>query len=122
MQTVRSVMTPSPHCVAVDDSLLYARALMHQYDVRHLPVTDGARLVGILTDRDIRRAFDPDLGLPPKDELFVRDVFVPEAYVVEADAPLDRVLERMAADHLGSALDACRAFCDFLRAPALRAT
>jgi CBS domain-containing protein len=84
----------------------------------------------VLTDRDLKRALDPDLGLPPKDELFVRDVCVPDAYAVDTGEPLDRVLEEMTSRHLGSVLitshgrlagiftstDACRVLRDHLRA------
>jgi acetoin utilization protein AcuB len=122
-------MTPFPHVVEVDDSLFHARELMVRHQVRHLPVKDGSVLVGVLTDRDLKRALDPDLGLPPKNELFVRDVFEPEAYVVDSSEPLDRVLDDMATRHIGSALvtkhghlvgiftatDACRVFCRHLR-------
>lgn len=125
----KSVMTPFPHFVNVDDSLLLARQLMVQHEVRHLPVKDKNRLVGVLTDRDLKRALDPDVGLPPKDELFVRDVFVPEAYVVDSNTPIDEVLSHMATHHIGSALvashghlagiftstDACRLLCQHLR-------
>jgi acetoin utilization protein AcuB len=128
--SVGSVMTPFPHCVHVDDSLLVARTMMVEHDVRHLPVKDGYQLVGILTDRDVKRALDPDLGLPPKDQLFVRDVFVSDAFVVDSAELLDNVLEQLAARHIGSALvtkngrlvgiftlvDACRMFCQHLRA------
>jgi acetoin utilization protein AcuB len=128
--TVGSVMTPFPYVVHVDDSLLVARTLMVEHDVRHLPVKDGETLVGVLTDRDLKRALDPDLGLPPKDELFVRDVFVRDAYIVDRGQPLDLVLEQLASRHIGSALvtksdrlvgiftlvDACRIFCEHLRA------
>jgi acetoin utilization protein AcuB len=128
--SIRSVMTPFPHFVAAGDSLLAARALMVEHEVRHLPVKEGDRLVGMLTDRDLKRALDPDLGLPPKDELFVRDVSVPDAYTVDTSEPLDGVLEEMAARHLGSVIvtshgrlagiftstDACRVLCDHLRA------
>jgi acetoin utilization protein AcuB len=126
---VRLVMTPFPHSVNSGDPLLRARALMVEYEVRHLPVTENDQLVGVLTDRDLKRALDPDLGLPPKEELFVGDVFVRDAYVVEGSEPLDLVLEHMATHHSGSALvtrdgllvgiltatDACRLFCDHLR-------
>ena len=128
--SVGSVMTPFPHFVHVDDSLLVARMIMVEHAVRHLPVKDGNELVGILTDRDLKRALDPDLGLPPKDQLFVRDVFVADAFVVDSAEPLDNVLEQLAARHIGSALvteegrligiftlvDACRTFCEHLRA------
>ena len=129
MPTTNSVMTPFPHVVQVDDSLLQARELMVRHQVRHLPVKQGNTLVGVLTDRDLKRALDPDLGLPPKDELFVRDIYEPRPYVVDASEPLDRVLEHMADEHIGSALvtrhdhlvgiftatDACRVFCRHLR-------
>ena len=86
MPSTNSVMTPFPYVVQVDDSLLYAREVMVRHRVRHLPVKNGAVLAGVLSDRDLKRAFDPDLGLPPKDELFVRDVFQPDAYIVESAA------------------------------------
>jgi acetoin utilization protein AcuB len=129
MPTTNSVMTPIPYVVQVDDSLLYAREVMVRHRIRHLPVKDGKTLAGVLSDRDLKRALDPDLGLPPKDELFVREVFEPEAYVVNSSEPLDNVLEHMATEHIGSALvikdghlvgiftatDACRVFCRHLR-------
>jgi acetoin utilization protein AcuB len=129
MPTTNSVMTPFPYVIHVDDSLLYAREVMVRHEVRHLPVKRGNALVGVLTDRDLKRALDPDLGLPPKDELFVRDVFQPDPYIVDSSEPLDNVLEHMAAEHIGSALvtknghlvgiftatDACRVFCRHLR-------
>ena len=122
-------MTPFPHVIDAGDSLLRARELMVRHQVRHLPVKEGGVLVGVLTDRDLKRALDPELGLPPKDELFVRDVFEPQAYVVDSSTPLDRVLDDMATRHIGSALvtkhghlvgiftatDACRVFCRHLR-------
>jgi len=127
--SIRSVMTPFPHSVKTGDPLLLAEGLMAEHEIRHLPVTDDDQLVGVLTDRDLKRALDPDLGLPPKEELEVGDVFVTDVYVVEGSEPLDLVLEHMATNHIGSALvtrdgllvgiltatDACRLFCDHLR-------
>jgi CBS domain-containing protein len=126
---IGSVMTPFPHVVQVDDSILAARTLMVDHDVRHLPVKGGNTLLGVLTDRDLKRALDPGLGLPPKEELFVRDVFVPDAYVVDVAEPLDAVLSHLSSRHIGSALvtkngrlvgiftltDAARLFCEYLR-------
>jgi acetoin utilization protein AcuB len=123
-------MTPFPYAIDVDDSLLRARELMVAFEVRHLPVLKDHRLLGILTDRDLKRALDPDLGLPPKAELFVRDVYVPDPYVVDDLTPLDEVLAHMAEHQLGSVLvtkhgrlagiftsvDACRAYSVHLRA------
>jgi acetoin utilization protein AcuB len=127
--SIGSVMTPFPYVVQVDASVLTARMLMLEHNVRHVPVKDGDTLVGILTDRDLKRALDPDLGLPPKEELFVRDVFLPDAFVVEMTEPLNNVLDEMVARHIGSALvvkkgrlvgiftaiDACRVFSQHLQ-------
>ncbi len=51
-------MTPDPITVSPDMLLPEARALLNEYHFRHLPVVDGqGRLLGILTDRDLRSAY-----------------------------------------------------------------
>jgi CBS domain-containing protein len=122
-------MTPFPWAVEADAPLRLARERMVEHGIRHLPVARRGELVGVLTDRDLKRALDPSLGLPPKNELFVEDVMVHEAYVVETTVPLEQVLQEMADRHIGCALvtregklsgiftstDACRAFAAHLR-------
>ena len=100
---IRSVMTPFPHSVKTIDSLVHAQALMEEHQIRHLAVTEEDRLVGVLTDRDLKRVLDPSLGFPSKEKLLVRDVFVADVYVVEGGESLDLVLEQMARKHIGSA-------------------
>lgn len=126
--TIGDVMTRGPHVVDEDAPLRQARSLMVDREVHHLPVLRRGTLVGVLSDRDVKRALDPALGLPPEDELFVRDMCVFDAYVVPRSAALEGVLREMAARHIGSALvtdgpqlvgiltasDACRLFADFL--------
>lgn len=128
--TIGDVMTQGPWVVDDDAPLRQARSLMVEHEVHHLPVVRRGTLVGVLSDRDLKRALDPDLGLPPEDELFVRDVCVFDAYTVAPAEPLERVLREMAARHIGSVLvtdgqhllgiltasDACRLFADFLHA------
>jgi acetoin utilization protein AcuB len=130
--TIGDVMTHHPWVIGEDAPLRQARSLMVEHEIRHLPVVHRGRCVGVLTDRDVKRALDPALGLPPEDELFVRDACVFDVYTVPATEPLERVLRHMAAHHLGSALvlehhrpvgiltasDACRAFADFLKSTA----
>ncbi len=54
---VREAMTRDPRTVRPDTPLLEAARLMIEHRFSSLPVVDGARLVGILTETDILRAF-----------------------------------------------------------------
>jgi acetoin utilization protein AcuB len=51
---VQDIMTAGPITVPVEMPVLDARQLMIKHRIRHLLVTDGHRLLGIVTDRDIR--------------------------------------------------------------------
>ena len=57
---VRDLMTIQLVTVRPEEPILDARQLMLEKRIRHLLVTEGERLVGIVTDRDIR------LNLPSK--------------------------------------------------------
>ena len=53
---VRDRMTKDPVTIRVGETARAAADLMHLHKVRHLPVVDAAgKLVGIVTDRDIRQ-------------------------------------------------------------------
>jgi len=126
---ILAYMTPFPYSIDVDAPLAEAHAFLRERHIRHLPVTAQGRLVGILTDRDIKLALGPDLDSPPERELAVRDVFQPDSYVVDAGEQLEAVAATMAERHVGSALvtrggklvgiftttDACRALARVLR-------
>ncbi len=57
-------MKHNPVTVSPDDSFRHAMTLIRQRGIRHLPVVEGERLVGIVTDRDIRQASpSPATGL-----------------------------------------------------------
>lgn len=117
---IKAVMTPFPHSVELGDSIEKARQAMSEHRIRHLPVTDQGRLVGVMSARELEVASDARV---------VRDAHLAGAYVVELTEPLDRVLLTMAKSHLGSALvvkrgklvgiftttDACRIFGECLR-------
>jgi acetoin utilization protein AcuB len=53
MPTVDRYMTREPYRVASTDTLELVKKLMHEHDIRHLPVVDGGRLVGIISERDL---------------------------------------------------------------------
>lgn len=51
---IRDYMNPSPITVTPETSVADARDLLRQHGIRHLLVVEDERLVGIITDRDIR--------------------------------------------------------------------
>jgi CBS domain-containing protein len=126
---LKTVMTPFPWWVGIDEPLLKAREMMRQHKVRHLPVKADGRLVSVVTDRDLKFALDPDLGLPPRESMRVRDVCVFTAYIVDIETRLEAVLETMAERRIGSAIvtkddklvgivtspDICRALATLIR-------
>jgi CBS domain-containing protein len=50
---IHEIMTPAPQVIAPGDPASSAAALMRDLDVGMIPVCDGERLVGMVTDRDI---------------------------------------------------------------------
>ena len=55
MSRVAHIMTPAPATISASATAADAAALMQRMGLRHLPVVDdGGRLVGILSDRDLR--------------------------------------------------------------------
>jgi acetoin utilization protein AcuB len=84
--------------VTKEATLGQARELLHSHRIRHLPVMEGDRLVGILTDRDIRQAspsstagISPDrtaafLAQIPVTEAMVRDVRTVSPYTTIEEA------------------------------------
>ena len=51
---VRDLMTRAPITVTPSATVVDAKALMAKSRIRHLLVTEGDRLLGMVTDRDIR--------------------------------------------------------------------
>jgi acetoin utilization protein AcuB len=126
---LKTAMTPFPWWIDIDEPLLAARDLMRRHKVRHLPVKENGKLVSVVTDRDLKFALDPELGLPPRESLRVREVCVYTAYIVDIETRLEVVLETMAERRIGSALvtkddnlvgifttpDVCRALARLIR-------
>jgi CBS domain-containing protein len=100
MTSARDLMTPSPHTIGANQTVAEASRRMRQAHVRHLPVLEGAHLVGMLSERDARLVDT----LASEKNCLVSDVMTPEPYVVEAGADLKDVVETMAARKLGSAV------------------
>jgi IMP dehydrogenase len=60
-----SAMIPDPITMHPGQKIAEALETMKKYNISGIPITDNKRLVGILTNRDLR--FETDLGKPIKD-------------------------------------------------------
>ena len=56
VMTVKDVMTRELVTISPTASCDEARSLMDAHRIRHLPVVEGGRLVGMVSDRDVRSA------------------------------------------------------------------
>ncbi|NEX59585.1 CBS domain-containing protein [Noviherbaspirillum galbum] len=93
MQIVSDVMTRDVRHVSPRETLRRAAQLMDELDVGALPVCEGERLVGIVTDRDITvRA--TSAGLRP-DDTVIDDVMSTDVRWCFEDQPLDEVMQQM---------------------------
>lgn len=127
--SLKKAMTPFPYTVDRTAPLEQARQVMDRYNVRHLPVTNGHELVGLITDRDMRSVLALPMSRKIVANLTVDDLYHADAYVVDLEESIETVLLTMAERHIGSALvtrrgrlagvftavDACRAFGEYIQ-------
>jgi acetoin utilization protein AcuB len=120
-------MTTTPHTIGSDQTIAKAAAVMSEHHIRHLPVLRGGRLLGVLSDRDVKliEGFRDVDATTTK----VEEAMTEQPYTVEPGAPLDEVVSTMAEKKLGSAVilqnnkvvgifttvDACRALSELLQ-------
>ena len=99
---IRRFMTPTPVTIGREQSLEEAHKRMHEHNIRHLPVLDGGRVVGILSDRELELVEN----LPGVDAhtTKVEEAMVEGPYSVAADAPLRDVITHMAEHKYGTAV------------------
>ncbi len=105
MVSVTDVMTPEPVTVMPEDSLRLARDRMAEGGFRRLPVVQSGRLVGIVTDRDLRRATNSPFVLRERwyddlilDQVKVWGAMTANPVTVDASAPLVAAA-RLMRDH-----------------------
>ncbi len=92
---VRDKMTPHPITVTREESVRHAWELIRGKGIRRLPVVEGKKLVGIITDRDLRLALPSPLQVEAIEELLrrferlkVQDIMRKEVIVVSPDTPV----------------------------------
>src|SRR5918912_3336397 len=95
----REIVTLSP-----DETAATALALCRERRIRHLPVLQGGRLVGIVSDRDLRSS-TPALGDPDRaaalQRILVEDVMDREVVTADPEDPIEQAANTMRERRIG---------------------
>ena len=93
MAAISELMTREVRTVSPDTTLQQAAQLLQELDIGSLPVCNGQRLLGMVTDRDMT-VRGTAAGLPPQSTA-VKDVMTESvAYCLETDS-VDDVMRKM---------------------------
>lgn len=131
---VDDFMTHTVHTIGTQSPLSEAHRLMNEHAIRHLPVLEGGRLVGVVSMRDLH-LIETLKGVDPK-EVPVEEAMAQEAYTVSPGTELLEVARTMAMHKYGSAvvardghvegifttIDALKALETLLSAPETKST
>lgn len=105
---VRDIMTKEVATLDINDELSLANDIMRLGRIRHLPVVDGPRLVGIISERDLfRSSLAQALGYGTKatrdimKTLRIKDVMVSAVVTVSPNADLCEAVRLMLDKKIG---------------------
>lgn len=128
MPIVGAVMTSFPYFVEADDSATTLEQMMDEHGIRHLPVQENGKIIGIVSERDLHHHVKRESPQAEKDQILARQIMVPNPYIVPFRAPLGDVVLEMARRRIGSvivqrqgklagilsAIDVCRILGEYL--------
>ena len=99
---VQKFMTTTPFVMAPSDTIKAAHETMRRLNIRHLPICEGRKCVGVLSDGDLFRVevvVSTDVSATRVDAVMSRAV-----YSVSPTAPVDEIVSEMANKKLSSAV------------------
>jgi acetoin utilization protein AcuB len=99
---IQNFMSSPVHTIGVQETLAEAHELMNRFAIRHLPVLEGGKLVGMLSQRDlhlIETLKDVDPQVVTVEEAMNQDILT-----VSPDMSLAEVARSMAEHRYGSAV------------------
>jgi acetoin utilization protein AcuB len=104
MLQVKDSMTREIVTLAPDETVGTALALCRERRIRHLPVLSEGRLLGIVSDRDLRSA-TPAFGEPERaaalQKILVEDVMATDVIVALPDDPIEQAANTMREHKIG---------------------
>ncbi len=100
--TVQKFMTYNPVTINASKTIAEAQSLMKEKQIRHLPVMDENKIVGIVTDRDVKLVLSLVLASPQS--LKIKDIMHSSVYTVHPETPIDQIADEMASKRYGCAV------------------
>lgn len=105
---VKERMNAKPVTLSPDDTLRKARDLIKERGLRRFPVVEGGKLVGIVTDRDVRQADMSSAVVQERryveyilDRIQVRGIMTPDPITVTPDTSLEEAARLILENKIG---------------------
>lgn len=107
--SVKRHMSANVITVRPDTSVWKAWNLLQTHEISYLPVIQGGRLVGIISDGDLRQLLPSSLAMPEEQERFrtwgtqvkVGDVMTRKVVTVTRETRTDSAVQLMVKHHVG---------------------
>lgn len=100
--SIQKYMHTCPHTIGQEQTILKTKEVMAENSIRHLPVLEGGKIVGLISDRDVH-LITSLYGVDPT-QVKVKEAMSPDPYTVSPEASLDEVAEEMSRNKYGSAV------------------
>jgi len=94
---VKRYMTANPVTITKDASVQEAIRIMKTCFIRHLPVVEGDRLVGWITDANLRGALFPSM----LEKLTIEDVMIHDPITVKASESIEAAARLLVENRIG---------------------
>jgi acetoin utilization protein AcuB len=92
--------SPAPVFVQESTTIEDVMKLMRENNIRHIPVVEGKKAVGIISDRDVKLA----LTFDPSEKSIAKQIMVANPYAVTAEESLESVAFELSKNKFGSAI------------------
>lgn len=100
--SVEEFTTPNPITASEEDPIDKLDALMKKNGIRHLPIVKNSRVIGIISDRDLRVV--SSLSSRQKMQVHAGDIMVKDPVTVSSDMTLAEVAFEMSKNKIGSVI------------------
>ncbi|MBI3780088.1 MAG: CBS domain-containing protein [candidate division NC10 bacterium] len=102
-------MRSSPVTIGRNDTLDHAMKTMETFKIRHLPVVEGDRVIGIVSDRDLKKVAPSPLDRDSAEEFLrftsavtIKEVMSKEVLTISPYCPIEEGAARMFKEKIGA--------------------